>query len=281
MNLRNVLKYALQMMQWFGRRRKNTQLTMVNVLHIHPSQSTHENSVYMIDDAYKYVGQIVKCHGDTLRKQKKHHRSTTVDTKDILLVCSRNVCQTAIDEALRVLSSSPTYVKDIHFDENVIYLISCNADKHGVYLYKDTWEYELKLKCNEPFLVLFGGEQQERFAIQHTLSNMLDKFKIKMIQSDFTLNHVFVQLDDAIRNRIEKQNIICETNVHVPPALMVNEELNPKPTCAICMENDVNIMFVPCGHASICSICLYNYQKTYDNCLICRGNIESTMNIFF
>jgi hypothetical protein len=48
------------------------------------------------------------------------------------------------------------------------------------------------------------------------------------------------------------------------------------PECKICMDNEVSIVFLPCGHLVCCSRC----APALKNCPICRGLIKGTVNVF-
>lgn len=53
-------------------------------------------------------------------------------------------------------------------------------------------------------------------------------------------------------------------------------ELQTQKTCKICMDADVNITFLPCGHLVSCATC----APALRNCPICRGLIRGTVRTF-
>lgn len=53
-------------------------------------------------------------------------------------------------------------------------------------------------------------------------------------------------------------------------------EAPERTTCSICMDNDSDTAFVPCGHFVTCNGCARNCT----DCPICRKNISSYMKIY-
>ena len=50
--------------------------------------------------------------------------------------------------------------------------------------------------------------------------------------------------------------------------------------CVVCMERPSKTAMVPCGHASFCEACAKRLQATVGKCAICRGRIQTVMNIY-
>ena len=55
-----------------------------------------------------------------------------------------------------------------------------------------------------------------------------------------------------------------------------NEELRERRLCKVCMDDEVNIVFLKCGHLVCCSDCAPTIKK----CPICRQVIRGTVRIF-
>lgn len=51
--------------------------------------------------------------------------------------------------------------------------------------------------------------------------------------------------------------------------------------CAICMENRVDAVLQPCGHANLCVDCAAKLYRTKSTCPTCRAAIESVVAAFF
>jgi len=45
--------------------------------------------------------------------------------------------------------------------------------------------------------------------------------------------------------------------------------LQEERTCKVCMDREVSIVFIPCGHLVVCKECAPSLRK----CPICRGTI--------
>ncbi|ELT93895.1 hypothetical protein CAPTEDRAFT_64177, partial [Capitella teleta] len=58
--------------------------------------------------------------------------------------------------------------------------------------------------------------------------------------------------------------------------LQENEEMKEQSLCKVCMANDSDVIFLPCGHFVCCSICAS--ALTY--CPICRTPIKGTVRVY-
>lgn len=52
--------------------------------------------------------------------------------------------------------------------------------------------------------------------------------------------------------------------------------LQEERTCKVCMDKEVSIVFIPCGHLVVCQECAPALRK----CPICRGIIKGTVRTF-
>jgi hypothetical protein len=52
--------------------------------------------------------------------------------------------------------------------------------------------------------------------------------------------------------------------------------------CAICLQNQINMACLPCGHASTCISCSKKYfiESFGIKCHVCRGNVDGLIKIF-
>jgi hypothetical protein len=55
-----------------------------------------------------------------------------------------------------------------------------------------------------------------------------------------------------------------------------NRQLREARTCKVCMDRDVDTVFLPCGHLVCCSNC----SPALRNCAICRALIRGTVKVF-
>lgn len=55
-----------------------------------------------------------------------------------------------------------------------------------------------------------------------------------------------------------------------------NERLRQVLVCKICMDNDANVVFTPCGHMVSCMQCSQKLKK----CAICRRKIKGSIRAF-
>ncbi|XP_013366474.1 PREDICTED: baculoviral IAP repeat-containing protein 2 [Chinchilla lanigera] len=80
------------------------------------------------------------------------------------------------------------------------------------------------------------------------------------------------------------ENLFVEKNMKYIPAedvsgLSLEEQLRrlqEERTCKVCMDKEVSIVFIPCGHLVVCQECAPSLRK----CPICRGIIKGTVRTF-
>ncbi len=75
------------------------------------------------------------------------------------------------------------------------------------------------------------------------------------------------QTDDDMNARFESITL-CPAAINAP-----NQELN---ICKICMDNQIAIVFLPCGHLISCVSCSIALSK----CPLCRERIRGTVKSY-
>ena len=58
------------------------------------------------------------------------------------------------------------------------------------------------------------------------------------------------------------------------------KEKKKRNTCVICLENPIQITFIPCGHRKTCKECCEKLSETGASCPICRQTIERKIETF-
>lgn len=80
------------------------------------------------------------------------------------------------------------------------------------------------------------------------------------------------------------KNLFVDKNMKYIPTedvsgLSLEEQLRrlqEERTCKVCMDKEVSIVFIPCGHLVVCQECAPSLRK----CPICRGIIKGTVRTF-
>ncbi|XP_036048711.1 baculoviral IAP repeat-containing protein 2 [Onychomys torridus] len=80
------------------------------------------------------------------------------------------------------------------------------------------------------------------------------------------------------------ENLFVEKNMKYIPTEDVSglsledqlRRLQEERTCKVCMDREVSIVFIPCGHLVVCQECAPSLRK----CPICRGTIKGTVRTF-
>jgi len=66
--------------------------------------------------------------------------------------------------------------------------------------------------------------------------------------------------------------------------MILNELMNGNHTkdkeCSVCMDNDINCVLYPCGHATMCLQCAEECNVIQGECPICRSHVEKALRIF-
>uniref|UniRef100_A0A8C7ZQ89 Baculoviral IAP repeat containing 2 n=1 Tax=Oryzias sinensis TaxID=183150 RepID=A0A8C7ZQ89_9TELE len=95
---------------------------------------------------------------------------------------------------------------------------------------------------------------------------------------------------EVFRNWIQKNDVhllrdlMAQSNEASSPSqdlsdLPMEEQLRrlqEERTCKVCMDKEVNIVFIPCGHLVVCKECAPSLRK----CPICRGLVKGTVRTF-
>uniref|UniRef100_A0A8K9V847 RING-type E3 ubiquitin transferase n=1 Tax=Oncorhynchus mykiss TaxID=8022 RepID=A0A8K9V847_ONCMY len=95
---------------------------------------------------------------------------------------------------------------------------------------------------------------------------------------------------EVFRNWIQKNDVyllrdlMAQANEAASPSqdlsdLPMEEQLRrlqEERTCKVCMDKEVNIVFIPCGHLVVCKECAPSLRK----CPICRGLVKGTVRTF-
>lgn len=93
-------------------------------------------------------------------------------------------------------------------------------------------------------------------------------FKNSLQEIDLTLyKHLFVERDIKYIPTEDVSDLPLEEQLR---------RLQEERTCKVCMDKEVCIVFIPCGHLVVCRDCAPSLRK----CPICRGTIKGTVRTF-
>ncbi|XP_045870492.1 baculoviral IAP repeat-containing protein 3 [Meles meles] len=93
-------------------------------------------------------------------------------------------------------------------------------------------------------------------------------FKSSLQEMDPVLyRHVFVQQD---------LRYMPPENVSDLPVEEQLRRLQEERTCKVCMDKEVSVVFIPCGHLVVCQECAPSLRR----CPICRGAVKGTVRTF-
>ncbi|XP_075193581.1 putative inhibitor of apoptosis isoform X2 [Anomaloglossus baeobatrachus] len=98
--------------------------------------------------------------------------------------------------------------------------------------------------------------------------NAIESFKTSLNKHDPGLH----------RELFIEQSLICQASEGYSDLPMEEQlrRLQEERTCKICMDQEVSIVFIPCGHLVVCKDCAPSLRK----CPICRGIIKGTVRTF-
>jgi len=97
----------------------------------------------------------------------------------------------------------------------------------------------------------FEGEEKAKLLneLDHLKSELRNEKKQKMEEEKGNVQH-----EDQVQHKEDKGN-----------------------ECSVCMENQPDVVFLPCGHVACCSQCSDGVKA----CPICRKDIENKQKLFF
>lgn len=102
------------------------------------------------------------------------------------------------------------------------------------------------------------------------------------LQEDPDFKELSDSLEDENENSIE--NSIEENRKYIDQDLFPEEE-EPNQLCSICLQRNSDVIFLPCGHADLCSMCVEENFKVENNvfidniCPTCCETVESVLKI--
>ncbi|XP_071112883.1 baculoviral IAP repeat-containing protein 7-B-like [Haliotis cracherodii] len=73
------------------------------------------------------------------------------------------------------------------------------------------------------------------------------------------------------------QNGHSQSSDDVQALLTENRELKEQRLCKVCQENEISVIFLPCGHLTCCSQCATSLSE----CPICRGKINGSAKAYW
>lgn len=74
-----------------------------------------------------------------------------------------------------------------------------------------------------------------------------------------------------------QQHLNEKEQLNVTDIIAENRRIKEEKQCKICMDEDVSVVFFPCGHLSCCPKC----AVALDKCPICRKDIEKQVKIYW
>ncbi|MGH0188229.1 UNVERIFIED_CONTAM: hypothetical protein FKN15_028858 [Acipenser sinensis] len=81
---------------------------------------------------------------------------------------------------------------------------------------------------------------------------------------------------EVFKNWIQKNDIYLLRDLMDMTMEEQLRRLQEERTCKVCMDKEVNIVFIPCGHLVVCKECAPSLRK----CPICRGMVKGTVRTF-
>jgi len=77
--------------------------------------------------------------------------------------------------------------------------------------------------------------------------------------------------------RASSSDVLLEDDDDVSELVAENTRLREQKTCKVCMDAEVGVVFLPCGHLVVCPSCAPSLKI----CAVCRTNIHGTVRTFF
>jgi len=96
------------------------------------------------------------------------------------------------------------------------------------------------------------------------------------VTSEDKNNSVVSEILTNVRQKSESETTNSQPKNSPDEIVRENEELKQQLLCKICMDNDADVVFLPCGHMIACNTCARALRK----CAVCRALIKSALKSF-
>lgn len=117
------------------------------------------------------------------------------------------------------------------------------------------WEEHARFFQSCPYVLIIKGEEYIREIVSGKIK---PTYQIKSSEHcEMSGSAKNVLCDEETEEKIKDRNLICK----------------------ICLENDLNSVFIPCGHAVACGKCSLSLNN--NTCPICRNVYFKSIKIFF
>jgi len=105
--------------------------------------------------------------------------------------------------------------------------------------------------------------------------------KNKINANETSLNEtgrdLFAKLEEALKRVSKLEHDLSEKDRDISEKDCKIQEFQNWRTCKVCMQEEVDQVFIPCGHVICCKICITQLQT----CPICRKAIDNTLLAYF
>ncbi|KAH9488684.1 Baculoviral IAP repeat-containing protein 7 [Bulinus truncatus] len=160
-------------------------------------------------------------------------------------------------------------VQDLHLQHEQITLadVQVRLENHSGFLNEDTNETLLRHDPAVLALVCLGFNQSDVIQIASVLKqednliaadSLLDKLIAEGKQK--TRGWVIPYASENVEIDLQRFRVLKERNNQIRQQIM----------CKICLDNDVSVVFLPCGHLVSCADC----ASAMRNCPVCRSNVR-------
>ena len=196
---------------------------------------------------------------------------------------------TSVDEAYLPLNlpsfvekSEPTlYLKEIYSIVDSESLDNINIENYNPEVLKN--QCQMYKDQMQQYASKFKSEQQEILDCENKLNTLQTcKDKIESVCNDKgTIQHLsnLIDLLEIEQSEKKKQHIQTAKEYKylfsIGPHFINND---PKHLCPICVNNEIDMAIVPCGH-TLCSKCSLKCDLSL--CYVCRNPIEKVIKLYY
>ena len=242
----------------------------------------HTKSIYDVKLAFLliYVNQNVKMskcqnvnhikHSEKFRKRKSSMEmlcNTHFATQVVIDWCdwSQNISEF---QSFSTLKYDGSYIISDMLVRNYFTIEACfEKSSHGFFrifrifiIFRCAVSEHCKKKMSKTFRLVYGGIRIKK--------KRSTKESFRLINSNV---EIYLSNDDVLTAEVRDKNK-KRTNTQ-------SESKGDAPTCKICLDHPVNLVYIPCGHAVTCNEC---HELMHRNlCTFCNQEIENKMKIFF
>jgi len=232
--------------------------------------------------AYTNINKLddaLRCYDHALKLNPKHTNSMS-NRKRILQLLNKGQAPNGTQiqsQALKKTSSG----HDVHLGNSATFkfdiIVQCNNTTKALQFYGSTINHLIEfiktvfsIPAQDIQLEYYHIQSQE-FILLDYITTLFDGIQIKVVDTSPGVNDVIS--DEQIALLFKK---ITELELELEEKRKEIQDLQDRNICCVCMDNQINTVFLDCAHIAVCIICANDLRK----CPLCSSPILKVVQTY-